>query len=87
MMMPIEYLRNVDQGMAYLNAKAPELFGQSYARSLAGLLLSATLLALIASLVSSEGRERKPGTVPRSASASKRAGNLPPATAKPWSKR
>jgi O-antigen ligase len=63
LMMPIEYLRNVDQGAAYLTAKAPELFGQSYARSLAGLLLSAVLLALIASLVSPEGRERKPGLI------------------------
>ncbi len=52
LLMPLEYWRNSQPGFRYVNAPTPLLFGHGHGVMLAGLMLSASLLALISLLMS-----------------------------------
>ncbi len=51
LLMPLEYWINSQPGILHVNSPTPTLFGQGHAVMLSGLLLSATLLALISTVI------------------------------------
>ncbi len=52
LLLPFEYVKNIQPGFLYENSPAPTIFGQNHGTMLSGLLFAAALLVLISKLTS-----------------------------------